>query len=295
MKLITFKRTGSEQEEVGILLANGRILPVREAGVSYETMNDLIVNATGEEMERLKNADGEGIAAEDAKILSPIPRPMQDILCLGLNYKEHADEAGAYSSESFVAKTPLPVYFSKRVGYSQGPFEPIPAHEDITERLDYETELAVIIGKDAYRVREEDVADYIFGYTIVNDVSARDLQTRHTQWYFGKSLDGFTPMGPCIVTADEFSFPPALGIRTYVNKEERQNSRTDMLIHPITEIITSLSAGMTIKAGTIIATGTPKGVVMGMENMVFLKDGDEVTCVIDGIGELTNYVKNSAQ
>ena len=295
MKLVTFQRNNTDREEIGILKDSGRILPVREAGLSYETMNDLIVNASGEEMEQLRTAAGEGIPADDVKILSPIPRPLQDILCLGLNYKEHADEAGEYSKDSFVAKTQLPVYFSKRVAWSQGPGEPIPAHEDITQRLDYETELGVIIGKDAYRVREEDVEKYIFGYTIVNDVSARDLQTDHTQWYFGKSLDGFTPMGPCIVTADEIAFPPALAIKTYVNGEERQNSRTDMLIHSITEIIVSLSRGMTIKAGTVIATGTPKGVVLGMENMVFLKDGDEVTCVIEKIGELTNTVKNSAE
>ncbi len=295
MKLVTFQRNNTDREEVGILKDSGRVLPVREAGLSYETMNDLIVNVSGEEMEQLRTAAGEGIPADDVKILSPIPRPLQDILCLGLNYKEHADEAGEYSKDSFVAKTQLPVYFSKRVAWSQGPGEPIPAHEDITQRLDYETELGVIIGKDAYRVREEDVEKYIFGYTIVNDVSARDLQTGHTQWYFGKSLDGFTPMGPCIVTADEIAFPPALAIKTYVNGEERQNSRTDMLIHSITEIIVSLSRGMTIKAGTVIATGTPKGVVLGMENMVFLKDGDEVSCVIEKIGELTNTVKNSAE
>ena len=295
MKLVTFQRNNTDREEIGILKDSGRILPVREAGLSYETMNDLIVNASGEEMEQLRTAPGEGIPADDVKILSPIPRPLQDILCLGLNYKEHADEAGEYSKDSFVAKTQLPVYFSKRVAWSQGPGEPIPAHEDITQRLDYETELGVIIGKDAYRVREEDVEKYIFGYTIVNDVSARDLQTGHTQWYFGKSLDGFTPMGPCIVTADEIAFPPALAIKTYVNGEERQNSRTDMLIHSITEIIVSLSRGMTIKAGTVIATGTPKGVVLGMENMVFLKDGDEVSCVIEKIGELTNTVRNSAE
>ncbi len=294
MKLVTFKRNNTNREEIGILKDGGRILPVSEAGLSYETMNDLIVNASEAELEKLRTAAGKGIPAEEAKILSPIPRPLQDVLCLGLNYKEHADEAGEYSKDSFVAKTQLPVYFSKRVAWSQGPGEPIPAHEDLTQRLDYENELAVIIGKDAYRISEEDAGKYIFGYTILNDVSARELQTGHTQWYFGKSLDGFTPMGPCIVTADEIPYPPALGIRTYVNGEERQNSRTDMLIHSISEIIASLSRGMTVKAGSIIATGTPKGVVMGMENMVFLKDGDVVRLEIDGIGELTNIVKNSA-
>ncbi len=136
MKLVTFQRNNTDREEVGILKDSGRVLPVREAGLSYETMNDLIVNVSGEEMEQLRTAAGEGIPADDVKILSPIPRPLQDILCLGLNYKEHADEAGEYSKDSFVAKTQLPVYFSKRVAWSQGPGEPIPAHEDITQRLD---------------------------------------------------------------------------------------------------------------------------------------------------------------
>ena len=136
-----------------------------------------------------------------------------------------------------------------------------------------------------------DAADFIFGYTIVNDVSARDLQTSHKQWYFGKSLDGFTPMGPCIVTADEIAWPPALAISTEVNGELRQNSNTRMLIHGIGEIIETLTRGMTLKAGTIIATGTPKGVIMGMENPEFLVPGDRIACRIEGIGELVNTVE----
>ena len=158
------------------------------------------------------------------------------------------------------------------------------------DSLDYEVELAVIIGKDAKNVRREDAYNYVFGYTILNDVSARNLQTRHKQWYFGKSLDGFTPIGPCIVTADEFENPPVLAIKSYVNGELRQNSSTELLLFDIAHIISELSQGMTLKAGTIIATGTPAGVGMGFEPPNFLKSGDTVTCEIEKIGTLTNRI-----
>ena len=296
MKLVTFARAGRPEEEIGLWLSDGSVIPAAAAGVSAESMNELILTWNPETERKLKQAlqhpeeAGEVLAPGETVLLSPIPRPLQDVLCLGLNYTEHAKEAFGYS-ESFTAEKAYPVFFSKRVGYSQGTGAPIPAHEEVTERLDYETELGVIIGRDAWRVPEEEVPKYIFGYTIVNDVSARDLQTRHKQWYFGKSLDGFTPMGPCIVTADEIAYPPKLKISTVVNGELRQNSTTDMLIHGISEIVSTLSFGMTLKAGSIIATGTPKGVVMGMDSLPFLKRGDVVECRIEGIGSLVNPVE----
>ena len=140
-------------------------------------------------------------------------------------------------------------------------------------------------------MKKENIQDYIFGYTIVNDVSARNLQTRHKQWYFGKSLDGFTPMGPCIVSADEFAFPPKRRIACRVNGELRQDSNTANLITGIADIIVMLSEGMTLKAGTVIATGTPAGVGMGMKPPTFLKSGDVVECEIEGIGVLRNYIE----
>lgn len=290
MKLVTYIRHGNTLEEVGVWKEDG-ILPVNATGCDYDTMNDLICHATAEELNAMRDATGPLLDIDEVKILSPIPRPMQDVLCLGLNYTEHAAEAAMYSEEAFSGGKEAAVFFSKRVTYSQGSGEIIPAHADITKRLDYECELAVILGRDAHDVKREEVADYIFGYTILNDVSARDLQTSHKQWYFGKSLDGFTPMGPCIVTADEIAFPPKLKISTAINGELRQNSTTDLLIHDIPEIITTITQGMTLKAGTIIATGTPKGVAMGMEEPFFLKAGDEIVCAIEGIGELMNRVE----
>lgn len=242
--------------------------------------------------EELAQAVEDGIlfVGEEARLLSPIPVPLQDVICLGLNYTEHAEEAAAYSSESFVSKDRYPVYFSKRVFHSPGDGDPVPAYEGIVDSLDYEAELAVIIGRDIKGVTPKEVPGCIFGYTILNDFSARNLQTRHTQWYLGKSLDDYTPMGPCIVTADEFAFPPRLGIRSTVNGELRQSSTTDMLIFGIDRIVSELSAAMTLRAGTIISTGTPKGVGMGFRPPKFLKKGDVVACSIEGIGTLTNVI-----
>lgn len=242
--------------------------------------------------EDMVQAVEEGIllVGEDARLLSPIPVPLQDVICLGLNYTEHAEEAAAFSSESFISKDRYPVYFSKRVFHSPADKDPVPAYEGLVDSLDYEAELAVIIGRDIKGVSPKEVPGCIFGYTILNDFSSRNLQTRHTQWYLGKSLDGYTPMGPCIVTADEFSFPPALAISSTVNGELRQNSSTDMLIFGIDRIVSELSAAMTLRAGTIISTGTPKGVGMGFRPPKFLKKGDVVSCSIEGIGTLTNVI-----
>lgn len=290
MKLVTYTLRGDTREAVGVWTKEG-VVPVKALGLDFETMNDLILRATAADMAAMREAKGEALPLDSVTLLAPIPRPLQDVVCLGLNYTEHAREAFGYSSQAFAADRAVPIFFSKRVSWCQGSGAPIPAHRDLTQRLDYENELAVILGKDALNVDEADVPDYIFGYTILNDVSARDLQTAHKQWYFGKSLDGFTPMGPCIVTADAIPFPPNLAISTRVNGELRQNSRTDMLIHGIAEIVSTLSRGMTLLAGTIIATGTPKGVAMGMEEPRFLVPGDEVACTIEGIGDLVNRVE----
>ena len=267
MKLVTF--IYDENEMVGILSKDERrIAPLKNLGLSYETMNELIVHMTQAEREKLQQAPEERFAvpADAVRLCAPVPHPRQDVICLGLNYAEHAEEAALYSKDAFTKKDRrYPVYFSKRVNTAPGPEGIIPAYEELVDRLDYEAELAVILGKDAFHVKAEDAGKYIFGYTVLNDVSARNLQTAHTQWYFGKSLDGFTPMGPVITTADEIAFPPRLAIQCRVNGELRQNSSTDMLLTGIDAIIAELSQAMTLQAGTIIATGTPKGVGMGFD------------------------------
>ena len=290
MKLITFARKSSAEEELG-LLRGERVLPLREAGFSFADMNDLIRRSTSAERAAMAAAEGETLPLAEVTLLSPIPRPLQDVLCLGLNYAEHAKEASGFSKGAFGLELAAPIFFSKRVNYSQGPDAPIPAHRDLTAQLDYENELAVVIGRDADHVSEEDVRDYIFGYTILNDVSAREVQTRHKQWHFGKSLEGFCPMGPCLVTADELPWPPAQRIWTTLNGALMQDSRTDCLIHSIAEIVSTLSQGFVLRAGSIIATGTPRGVLMGAADGRFLQPGDEVVCAIEGIGELRSVVE----
>ena len=227
---------------------------------------------------------------EEVKILAPILRPKQDVICLGINYMAHAEESARYKKEAFGGERPYAIYFSKRVNQAVGDKEGIPRHANLVERLDYESELAVIIRKDAYCVSEKDAKNYIFGYTVINDVSARTLQTRHNQWYFGKSLDGFFPMGPCITTVEDIPYPPKLSIQSRVNGELRQDSNTELLIFGIGHIVSELSKGMTLKPGTIIATGTPAGAGMGFTPPRFLKPGDVVECTIEGIGTLTNPV-----
>lgn len=297
MKLVTYE--AEHQEQVGILnTAETHIYPISSLGLSYGTMNELIQYITPAEQELLSASASKAPEAipgalpkEHIQLLSPIPCPMQDVICLGINYMAHADESSRYSEDAFGGERPYPIYFSKRVNRAVADGEPILAHTDLVDSLDYECELAVIIGKDAKDVSEENAADYIFGYTILNDVSARNVQTRHKQWYFGKSLDNFTPVGPCILTADAVSFPPKLGIQSKVNGELRQNSNTGLLITGIARIISELSQGMTLKAGTIIATGTPAGVGMGFEPPRFLVPGDVVECMIENIGSITNPVK----
>ena len=283
MKLVTYLENGIEK--VGALTADETsVLPL-----PYADMNALIEIPL--QQLAADAAAASAISLSNVTLCAPIPRPRQDVICLGINYKAHAEEAERYSSEAFTKERPIPIYFSQRVTEAVAPEGFIESHPGLVERLDYEAELALIIGKTAKNVKAADAAHYIFGYTVLNDVSARLLQTTHKQWYFGKSLDGFTPIGPCITTADEISFPPALTITSHINGELRQNSTTDLLITGIADIIEELSSGMTLLPGTIIATGTPAGVGMGFDPPKFLNSGDIVECTIEGIGTLRNIVR----
>ena len=284
MKLVTYLK--DHREWTGILADDGAsVFPL-----PYPDMQS-IIEAPREALTAAAGTSIGSIPLSEVTLLAPIPHPRQDVICLGINYHAHAEEAARYSAEAFTKERPIPIYFSKRVTEAVPPEGFIESHPGLVERLDYEVELAVIIGKTARAVKAEDAADYIFGYTVLNDVSARLLQTTHKQWYFGKSLDGFTPMGPCITTADEISFPPALKISARVNGELRQDATTDLLITGIPAIIEELSSGMTLLPGTIIATGTPAGVGMGFDPPKFLSPGDVVECSIEKIGTLRNTVR----
>lgn len=296
MKLVTYEI--SQKQMLGVMSQDEEwILPLAAFGMEYETMLEAVKNISDSELQLLAHAAGKDVETIpgavrlcEVTLLSPIPQPGQDIICLGINYMEHAAESARFKKEEFNGERPHAVYFSKRVNETSAPGADIPAHADIVDSLDYEAELAFVISRDAKNVKPEDARNYVFGYMILNDVSARNIQNRHKQWYFGKSLDGFTPMGPCILTADSVAYPPKLDIQSYVNGELRQNSNTGNLIFDIDHIISELSQGMTLKAGTIITTGTPSGVGLGFDPPKFLKSGDVVECRIEAIGSLRNQI-----
>ena len=291
MKLVTYLFQGVEQ--VGVIAADpDKMVPIHALGFAAGDMNAFIDELGGsipaDLAARADAADGVPLAA--CSLLAPIPRPRQDVVCLGVNYYEHRDETLA-SNIKYDGALNAPIYFSKRVNEAVAPGGEIQSHADFVTKLDYEVELAVILGRDAKDVAEDQAEQYILGYTILNDVSARDLQAAHQQWYFGKSLDGFTPMGPWIVTRDAFAWPPKVDIRSYVNGQLRQSNNTALMMTGIGAAISQLSRGVTLKAGTIIATGTPSGVGMAMDPPQFMVPGDVVRCEIDGIGALENTVK----
>jgi len=292
MKLLTYYYNNIKK--IGVLSKDEQnVIPLSSLGVSYDTMNEFISNTNESVISQLSSKIkycNEFIPLRNVKILAPIPNPKQDIICLGINYMEHAIESSKYKKEAFGGERPFAVYFSKRVNEAVAIGEIIPSYSEFVDSLDYEVELAVIINKDAKNIEREEAFDYVFGYTIINDISARNLQTRHKQWYFGKSLDGFTPMGPYIVTKDEFDNPPILKIQSKVNGKIRQNSSTGLLIFDIPHVISELSQGMTLKAGTIISMGTPAGVGMGFNPPKFLKSGDIIECIIEKIGTLINII-----
>ena len=216
---------------------------------------------------------------------APIPRPTKNIFCVGKNYVDHAIEMG---SEADIPEHVM--LFSKAPTSVIGQGAPIPNHEEVTNQLDYEGELAVVIGKTGKAIQKEHALDYVFGYTILNDITARDLQARHKQFLLGKSLDGSCPMGPYIVEKSEIDNPNQLDIETKVNGESRQKSNTKQFIFPIEEIIEVISKGMTLEPGDIIATGTPAGVGKGFKPPRFLTKGDCIEITIDKIGTLKNSI-----
>lgn len=235
----------------------------------------------------------EGIPLDEVKVLAPIPYPRRNVFCLGKNYIDHAKEVdslpGSKLKESGVPSEPI--YFSKVADPAIGHKDNIIISREYTDKLDYEVELAIIISKDGKNISHSEAEDYIFGYTIGNDISARDVQGRHIQWFKGKSLDTATSIGPWIVHKSEIASPVELDINCKVNNETFQNSNTKHLIFDIATIISDLSKGLTLRAGDIILTGTPAGVGMGMNPPRFLKSGDTVECYIEKIGTLINYVQ----
>ncbi|NLC43486.1 MAG: fumarylacetoacetate hydrolase family protein [Clostridiales bacterium] len=238
---------------------------------------------------KLDSYPEQGISMDQVKLLAPIPKPSRNIFCVGKNYLEHIIEIAKQDNTD---QNPMehPAFFSKATNTVTGAFDKIPSHEGITSQLDYEAELAVVIGKKGVNIPVEDAMDYVFGYTVLNDVTARDLQTNHLQWLKGKSLDGFCPMGPWIVTKDEIPEPFELNISCKVNGEVRQESNTRHMIFDIPTLISILSRGMTLEPGDILATGTPSGVGKGFVPPKYPKKCDVVRVEVEEIGYIENIV-----
>ena len=237
------------------------------------------------------------VPLSSVELEAPIPQPRRNIFCVGKNYYEHAHEfarSGFDSSAAAGAVPKDPIIFSKVPDSVVATHSSVLIDTKVSSAIDYEAELAVIIGKEGRGISREDALDHVWGYTIVNDVTARDLQGRYSQWLIGKSQDTFCPMGPWAVTKDEFDLQNA-GIRCFVNGDMRQNSKISLLIFDIPTIISTLSQGITLKPGDIIATGTPAGVGIGFDPPKYLKAGDVVRVEIDGIGTLENRVSERAQ
>jgi 2-keto-4-pentenoate hydratase/2-oxohepta-3-ene-1,7-dioic acid hydratase in catechol pathway len=229
-------------------------------------------------------------AVSEVRLLAPIPRPAKNVFCVGRNYMEHVHEGDRMFDRQASLPT-VPNFFSKAPTAVTGPDAEVRYPSKVTQAFDYEIELGVIIGKAGRDIAKADALDHVWGYTIINDVTARDLQRSHVQWFKGKTLDTTCPMGPWIVDAAEIGDPKKMEMVFTLNGEERQRVTTDRMIFDIPAIIESLSAGLTLEPGDVIATGTPSGVGFGMEPKGLLKDGDVMECRIDKIGVLRNTVK----
>ena len=286
MKLVRFGAPGAERPGIWLAATKkepARIVDVRAMVFDLEDYDERFWRTCG--VERLKGLLGEKVLktvpAEGMRLGPPVARPRQ-IICLGKNYRDHAEE--------FDAKVPdHPVYFAKSPGALCGAGDPIRLRPGM-ERVDGEVELALVIGKRARDIQESDALGHVAGYTVMNDVTDRDLQKSRLQWFFGKSADNFGPLGPWLVTRDEVKRPHALGIRQRVNGEILQDSKTSKMIFHIEQVLADLSRVLTLEPGDLISTGTPGGIGSARRPPQVLHDGDVVECEIDGIGLLRNPV-----
>ncbi|GIN84042.1 hypothetical protein J6TS2_04280 [Heyndrickxia sporothermodurans] len=298
MKFTTFELNGVEQygildEQAGEIINLSLVVERRENhSLPYTLLEgiqqgDAFIFAVERVIKEMNEEKHKFYVNQDLiKWLSPIPNPIRNIMCVGKNYRDHAIEMG---SEADIPEHVM--IFTKATTSVTGHLSPVELHSEVTNELDYEGELAVVIGKEGKNISKDEALNHVFGYTILNDVTARDLQKRHKQFFIGKSLDSSCPIGPWIVHHSQLKHPNNLDIMTKVNNEVRQNSNTKHFIFSIEEIISTLSKGMTLQPGDIIATGTPAGVGKGYKPPIFLKKNDVIEITIEGIGTLTNKVQ----
>lgn len=290
MRIATWQRDG--RREAGFLSADGRtVTPVALDEAERAQGGLALVRRISEG--RPVTPAGAAIDAAGVRLEAPIPRPARNVFCVGKNYHAHAKEFGLSGFDSSTtsgadAIPEVPYVFTKVPESVIGPGEAIRIPRGVSEAIDYEVELAVVIGRGGRGIPRARALDHVFGYTIVNDVTARDWQQRHKQWFLGKSFDTFCPMGPAIVSRDECD--GQVGVRTFVNGEKRQDAHTRDLIFDVPYLIECISQGITLQAGDIIATGTPVGVGIGFKPPRYLRAGDVVRLEVDGIGVLENPV-----
>ena len=294
MRLLTYEREGDPR--LGLLLQE-RVVDLADetSGALPESMQAFI-EAGAPSLERAHelidslSADTDALARvsmplADVRLLAPIPRPPRNIVCVGLNYAEHAAE-----SRSTQGVPEHPVYFAKPASTVIGPEAEVPLHAHVSRRVDWEVELVVVIGRGGCDIAEDGALEHVFGYTVGNDITARDLQKRHQQWYKGKSLDGFCPLGPYIVTRDELPDPQDLHLSLRVNGETKQDAHTGDMLFGVAKLVAVLSLGMTLMPGDLLMTGTPSGVGFARTPPEYLQAGDVVEAEIDGIGLLRNVM-----
>ena len=299
MKLISYRY--EEEMQVGILTPDGLgVLPLEAVLPETAGLSMLEVIEAFPEGLPITAADAEDAMAEEGMVLplaelevtAPIERPHHDVVCVGVNYLSHVSESTTALGKEEGDLTPPAetIYFAKRVVRMTGPDMPVVNAWDVDDHLDYEVELAVIIGKGGRNIKKENAGEHIFGYSVFNDISARKTQQARVQWYMGKSMDTYSCMGPVILTADEIERPEKLEVISRVNGEERQHSTTELLIRDVATLIEEISSYFTLEPGDIIATGTPSGVALGMEEPKWLVAGDVVECEIPQIGILRNPI-----
>ncbi|MHB8515331.1 MAG: fumarylacetoacetate hydrolase family protein [Dehalococcoidia bacterium] len=292
-------RQHPDREHLGLILGD-RIINVAAAARALglpDVHDDMLgfvrqgppaLDVAREVAARLAGDASKALPLADVRLCAPVPRPRRNVVCVGLNYARHVAE-----SQSVAGGNPpkYPVFFTKPPSCVIGPGDPIPSYPHLTSELDWEVELAVVIGRDGRDIEEARALEHVFGYTVANDVTARDLQRRHGQWYKGKGLDGFCPLGPSVVTADEIGDPQRLDIALRVNGVEKQRANTRSQVFPVARLIAEWSAGMTLLAGDILLTGTPSGTGVGRTPPEYLRAGDAVEAEVAGIGILRNVVE----
>ncbi|MGC3980572.1 MAG: fumarylacetoacetate hydrolase family protein [Steroidobacteraceae bacterium] len=300
MRLVTFSDGSNTTPRIGILSGdNTRVVDVGAAAASLQVKlpfdaNDMLsLIAQGQTaldaLKQLSTARTTDLALSACKLYAPIPRPRKNIFCVGWNYQDHFNEGA--SMRTHVKEMPAyPTLFTKAPTAVTGPYDTIPFHHTVSSQLDWEAELGVIIGRSGINISSDTAMQHVFGYTVINDLSWRDIQKRHgQQWFKGKSLDGSCPMGPWIVTADEVE-PNSLAITCRVNGVVKQSSNTQYLYFKLPRIIAELSAGLTLESGDIISTGTPAGVGQARDPQEFMKPGDVVETEVAGVGLLRNQI-----